>query len=116
MKKMSTDNLLRMLASLILGMLLWVYAVSDSNPMTTQNYSALEIHYTGQDSLSSNHLMLQSQTSSINVTLYGRSQQLGKIKSANSAPDAFCKSCGASSTCEPSFPPLTTIVDCASAD
>ena len=83
MKKMSTDNLLRMLASLILGMLLWVYAVSDSNPMTTQNYSALEIHYTGQDSLSSNHLMLQSQTSSINVTLYGRSQQLGKIKSAN---------------------------------
>jgi YbbR domain-containing protein len=82
MKKMSKDNLLRAGVSLILSLLLWVYAVSDSNPMSTQSYSSIAIQYIGQDGLSANHLMLQSQITSVNITLYGRSQQLSKVKSS----------------------------------
>lgn len=79
---MSKDNLLRAGVSLILSLLLWVYAVSDSNPMSTQSYSSIAIQYIGQDGLSANHLMLQSQITSVNITLYGRSQQLSKVKSS----------------------------------
>lgn len=83
MNKITKDTAFRILLSVSLAFFLWVFAMTNTDPMITQKYSAIPVTYQNTESINSNNLMVESSTEKIEVKLYGSTVQVSKIKNSD---------------------------------
>lgn len=79
-KKASKQQVLTMLLSLLLATMLWMSAMSSSDPVVYKKVSNIPIELLGTDELSDNELVIISELEpSVTITLYGRSGAMDNV-------------------------------------
>ncbi len=82
-KKITKDTTFRILLSVALAFLLWIFAMTNTDPMLTQKYSSIPIEFQNMESINSNNLSVESSIEKIDIKLYGRTIQVSKIKASD---------------------------------
>ena len=79
--KVTKEIAIRIFLSLSLAFLLWVFAITNTDPMVTQNYRGIPITFQNLDALNNKGFLIDSETKTVDVQLYGRTIQISKINS-----------------------------------
>lgn len=78
--KASTKQILTMLVSLLISVLLWLTAMSSSDPIVYKKIENIPIELMGTNTLSENGLVIVNEIDSyVSITLYGRSTAMSRI-------------------------------------
>lgn len=79
--KVTKEIAIRIFLSISLAFLLWVFAITNTDPMVTQNYRGIPITFQNLDALNNKGFLIESETKTVDVQLYGRTIQISKINS-----------------------------------
>lgn len=79
--KVTKEIAIRIFLSVSLAFLLWVFAITNTDPMVTQNYRGIPITFQNLDALNNKGFLIESITKTVDVQLYGRTIQISKISS-----------------------------------
>ena len=79
--KVTKEIAIRIFLSLSLAFLLWVFAITNTDPMVTQSYRGIPITFQNLDALNNKGFLIESITKTVDVQLYGRTIQISKISS-----------------------------------
>lgn len=82
-RKVTKDTAFRILLSVALAFLLWIFAMTNTDPMLTQKYTSIPVEYQNTDSINANNLTVESSIEKIDIKLYGRTVQVSKIKASD---------------------------------
>ena len=79
--RVTKEIAIRIFLSLSLAFLLWVFAITNTDPMVTQSYRGIQITFQNLDALNNKGFLIESITKTVDVQLYGRTIQISKISS-----------------------------------
>ena len=77
--KVTKEIAIRIFLSISLAFLLWVFAITNTDPMVTQNYRGIPITFQNLDALNNKGFLIESEIKTVDVQLYGRTIQISKI-------------------------------------